>query len=103
MTLFAADTFDPEQARVFSAGFSERIEELLTTFLAEQHEVISQIAPAAGEIVTAISDLTRGGKRLRPLFAFWGFVGAGGDPNEENIVPGRRGPRAFPSRGPHSR
>ena len=86
MTFFAADTFDPEQALVFSADFSERVEALLTSFLAEQHEVISGIAPAAGEIVSAISDLTRGGKRLRPLFAFWGFVGAGGNPNDERIV-----------------
>ena len=86
MTLFAADTFDPDQAREISAGFSERIEELLTAFLSEQHEVVSGIAPAAGELVTAISDLTRGGKRLRPLFAFWGFVGAGGNPESENIV-----------------
>lgn len=86
MTFFAADSFDPEQAGEFSAAFSERIEASLTSFLAEQHDVISQIAPAAGELVTAISELTRGGKRLRPLFAFWGFVGAGGNPDDERIV-----------------
>lgn len=86
MTLFAADGFDPEQARALSTDFSERVEGLLATFLAEQHEAISHIAPAAGEIVTAISDLTHGGKRLRPLFAFWGFVGAGGNPSDDTIV-----------------
>ena len=86
MTLFAADTSDPEQARLLSADFSDRLETLLSTFLAEQHEVISDIAPAAAELVTAIDDLTRGGKRLRPLFAFWGYLGAGGDAKAEDIV-----------------
>ena len=86
MTFIAADTFDPEQARVISADFSESIEARLTSFLAEQQTIVSNIAPAAGEIVSAISDLTRGGKRLRPLFAFWGFVGAGGDPRDQRII-----------------
>src|SRR5690349_19392619 len=27
-----------------------------------------------------------GGKRLRPAFCFWGFVGAGGDPDDERIT-----------------
>lgn len=86
MTLYAADTSDPEKARDLSADFSQRLESMLSTFLAEQHEVISDIAPAAAEIVTAIGELTRGGKRLRPLFAFWGYLGAGGDPQATEIV-----------------
>jgi geranylgeranyl diphosphate synthase type I len=86
MTLYAADTSDPEKARDLSADFSERLETLLSEFLAEQHEAISDIAPAAAEIVTAIDELTRGGKRLRPLFAFWGYLGAGGDAQATDIV-----------------
>ena len=86
MTLYAADTSDPEKARDLSADFSERLESLLSEFLAEQHEAISDIAPAAAEIVTAIDELTRGGKRLRPLFAFWGYLGAGGDARATDIV-----------------
>src|SRR3546814_18389599 len=27
-----------------------------------------------------------GGKRLRPAFCFWGFVGAGGDPDDSIVV-----------------
>ena len=27
-----------------------------------------------------------GGKRLRPAFCHWGFVGAGGDPDDERVV-----------------
>jgi geranylgeranyl diphosphate synthase type I len=27
-----------------------------------------------------------GGKRLRPAFCFWGFVGAGGDPTDELVI-----------------
>ncbi|MEO6372946.1 MAG: polyprenyl synthetase family protein [Acidimicrobiales bacterium] len=30
--------------------------------------------------------ISGGGKRLRPAFAFWGFVGSGGDPADERIV-----------------
>lgn len=86
MTFLAADTSDPEKARELSADFSARLEALLSAFLAEQHSVISDIAPAAAEIVTAIDELTRGGKRLRPLFAFWGYLGAGGDPDATDIV-----------------
>ncbi|MET0872105.1 MAG: polyprenyl synthetase family protein [Paeniglutamicibacter terrestris] len=86
MTLNAADTSDSKAAREISAEFSERLEKLLSTFLAQQHEVISEIAPAAAQIVTAIDDLTKGGKRLRPLFAFWGYLGAGGDPEANDIV-----------------
>ena len=30
--------------------------------------------------------ISSGGKRLRPAFAFWGFVGLGGNPTDERIV-----------------
>ena len=30
--------------------------------------------------------LRSGGKRLRPAFCHWGFVGAGGDPTDERVV-----------------
>lgn len=47
-------------------------------------------APRHAELSTALDTLERavlcGGKRLRPLFAFHGFVAAGGDPDDDRIV-----------------
>src|SRR4029078_5795488 len=38
-------------------------------------------APALGDPLAALRDLVNaGGKRLRPAFCHWAFVGAGGDP-----------------------
>ncbi|GAA4369975.1 polyprenyl synthetase family protein [Paeniglutamicibacter cryotolerans] len=73
-------------ARALSADFATRVEDLLDTFLEEQREILAGISPAAVELVSAIKDLTRGGKRLRPMFAFWGFLGAGGSPDSHQIV-----------------
>lgn len=86
MTVSAAGTSGTPDARILSAAFSARVEELLDTFLEEQRAILAEISPAAVELVSAIKDLTRGGKRLRPMFAFWGFLGAGGDPDSQQIV-----------------
>jgi len=43
-----------------------------------------------GDLVEPIHEIERlvlaGGKRLRPAFCHWGFVGAGGDPDDEVVV-----------------
>lgn len=38
------------------------------------------------EAFAALRVLIAGGKRLRPAFCHWGFVGAGGDPDDPGIV-----------------
>jgi geranylgeranyl diphosphate synthase, type I len=42
------------------------------------------------DLVEPISEISRlvlsGGKRLRPAFCHWGFVGAGGDPDDPGVV-----------------
>jgi geranylgeranyl diphosphate synthase type I len=42
------------------------------------------------DLVPPIDEIARlvlaGGKRLRPAFCFWGFVGAGGDPTDELVI-----------------
>jgi geranylgeranyl diphosphate synthase type I len=68
------------------AAFTRRLHDELNTFLARQHEIVAGISEQAGGIVDAIHDLVQGGKRMRPQFAFWGFVGAGGDPGDPRIV-----------------
>jgi geranylgeranyl diphosphate synthase, type I len=46
-----------------------------------------QVDPALGEPLEALRALVMaGGKRLRPAFCHWAFVGAGGDPDDPRIV-----------------
>src|SRR5205807_2300748 len=61
----------------------QRIVALLDAELARWREVDPDlVAPllALRDIVTA------GGKRFRPAFCFWSFVGAGGDPDDPVVV-----------------
>jgi geranylgeranyl diphosphate synthase, type I len=60
-----------------------RIRKLMTAELARWTQVDSQLA----EPIDALSALVlAGGKRLRPAFAHWAFVGVGGDPEDTRIV-----------------
>ena len=45
------------------------------------------VDPALAEPLDALRGLVEaGGKRLRPAFCHWGFVGAGGDPDDPRVV-----------------
>jgi geranylgeranyl diphosphate synthase, type I len=60
-----------------------RIRTLMTSELARWTQVDAQLA----EPIDALSALVlAGGKRLRPAFAHWAFVGVGGDPEDTRIV-----------------
>jgi geranylgeranyl diphosphate synthase, type I len=60
-----------------------RVRGLMTAELARWTQIDSQLA----EPIDALSALVlAGGKRLRPAFAHWAFVGVGGDPEDERIV-----------------
>lgn len=60
-----------------------RVRTLMTSELARWTRVDSQLA----EPVDALSALVlAGGKRLRPAFAHWAFVGVGGDPDDTRII-----------------
>jgi len=69
-----------------SRAFTDAVARKLEDFLQEKGQEVSAITTSATEIVNAIRDLTRGGKRLRPLFAYWGFIGAGGAQDSEDII-----------------
>ncbi|WP_347037457.1 polyprenyl synthetase family protein [Glutamicibacter halophytocola] len=69
-----------------SQTYTAEVARLLEEFLATKSVEVSQITSSAVEIVNAISSLTKGGKRLRPLFAFWGYLGAGGNKDSTDIV-----------------
>ena len=47
----------------------------------------SDLDPVLADPFTAIRNLVLiGGKRLRPAFCHWGFVGAGGDPDDQLLI-----------------
>ncbi len=57
----------------------------LRSYLAQQRERVEGIAAEALELIENISALSQGGKRLRPLFAWYGWQIAGGDPASTQI------------------
>ncbi|UTM46850.1 polyprenyl synthetase family protein [Glutamicibacter mysorens] len=74
------------EAQGLSRSYTSDVAQLLEEFLAAKSDEVGQITSSAIEIVNAITLLTRGGKRLRALFAFWGYLGAGGQPEDRDIV-----------------
>ncbi|MBV8982089.1 MAG: polyprenyl synthetase family protein [Acidimicrobiia bacterium] len=73
-----SDAVGPVARRV-----ERRLEEILRSergrWLAERDE----LAGLFGALEEAVLG---GGKRLRPAFCYWGFVGAGGDPGREAVI-----------------
>lgn len=74
------------EAKELSQSYTDAVAQLTEDFLTAKSEEVAQITASAAEIVYSIQDLTRGGKRLRPLFAYWGFIGAGGSPENQDII-----------------
>lgn len=59
--------------------FTAEVDRRLTGFLSRQGDVVRGISDEADSLTQRLRELTRGGKRLRPLFAFWGAIAAGSD------------------------
>ena len=69
------------------AAIAARVEERLGAVLAAEHARWSAFDADLGGAVDEIRRLVlSGGKRLRPAFCHWGYVGAGGDPADQRIV-----------------
>ena len=66
---------------------ASRVDTRLEALLAVERE---RWAKVDVDLVPPIDEIARlvlaGGKRLRPAFCFWGFVGAGGDPTDELVI-----------------
>ncbi|MFG1870967.1 polyprenyl synthetase family protein [Micromonospora arborensis] len=61
------------------AGLRQRVDKALTEFLAGQRVRLAAVDESLVPVAEAIEAFVlRGGKRLRPAFAYWGFRGAGG-------------------------
>ncbi len=59
-----------------------RVDDALATFLLTRQAAGNRIDPAYGVAIGALAEFVLlGGKRIRPTFAWWGWRGAGGDPD----------------------
>ncbi len=75
----AHSPLDAEDLRV-------RVQKRLDDFLAVQVPVLDDVSEELAPLSDAIVDLLRGGKRLRPAFAYWGWRGAGGADCEQAVA-----------------
>src|SRR3954466_6621738 len=66
---------------------ADQVEARLQRLLDGERERWSQVDVDLAAPVDTLAELVlEGGKRLRPAFCYWGFVGAGGDPDDERIT-----------------
>ncbi|CAB4530006.1 unannotated protein [freshwater metagenome] len=64
----------------------DAVKQELTQYLAEQRDYLTNIASELVPVCDALEDyLLEGGKRLRPLFAYAGFMAAGKTPSRTEI------------------
>jgi geranylgeranyl diphosphate synthase type I len=70
------------QLHPFDLELPKHVETALADYLADRRATAEHMEPAFAEAVDALSDFVLGGgKRIRPTFAWWGWRGAGGDPD----------------------
>lgn len=69
-----------------NAQYITSLNERISSFLSHQRVTVNSISPHATELMDALTQLATGGKRLRALLAFWGFVGARGQYDDAAIV-----------------
>ena len=69
------------------ATLAGRVDERLRALLAAEEARWTAFDPDLTEPIQEIGRLVlAGGKRLRPAFTYWGFVGAGGDPDDPRVI-----------------
>jgi len=77
----------PAAAPASLSAIASRIDARLDGFLTAETERWSAFVP---ELAGPIGEIHRlvmaGGKRLRPAFCHWGFIGAGGDPDDARVI-----------------
>ncbi len=75
----APTTPGPADGSVVDAGgLRDRVDKMLGDVLARQAAVLDEVGDDLSPLMEALTDLLRGGKRLRPAFCYWGWRGAGG-------------------------
>ena len=73
----------PEALTVPASRIDARLREVLDDYRGQWES----LDPLLVETVELLSTLVlAGGKRVRPAMAYWGFIGAGGDPDDPAII-----------------
>ena len=66
---------------------AKRVDARIDEILASEIERWASVDPAMHEpLVTLREFVLAGGKRLRPAFCYWAYVGAGGDPDDDAVI-----------------
>ena len=73
----------PQSLLDVAARVDQRLEALLAVERERWAKVDADLVPPIDEIARLV---LAGGKRLRPAFCYWGFVGAGGDSTDELVI-----------------
>ncbi|MDP1819565.1 MAG: polyprenyl synthetase family protein [Acidimicrobiales bacterium] len=77
----------PTPAPPSLAAISERVSGRLDGLLTAEHDRWRKLDPSLAEPLDSLRRFVLGGgKRLRPAFCHWGFVGAGGEPDDPAVV-----------------
>ena len=76
----------PTTSPLDTEDLRSRVQKHLDSFLAAQVPVLAEVSPDLTPLADALVDLLRGGKRLRPAFAYWGWRGAGGPDCDEAMT-----------------
>lgn len=66
-------------------GLRERIQANLDDFVSEHRSLMVNASPDTLPLIESLEELLVGGKRLRPAFAYWGFVAAGGQDSDDVV------------------
>lgn len=73
----------PEALSIPAGRVDERLVEVLDGYRSDW----GAVDPLFGETIDLLETLVlAGGKRVRPAMAYWGFIGAGGDPQDPEIA-----------------
>lgn len=69
------------------ATIADRVEQRVAALLETERARWVNLDPTLAEPIDALRDLVlAGGKRIRPAFCHWGFIGAHGDPEDPGVV-----------------
>jgi geranylgeranyl diphosphate synthase type I len=66
-------------------GLRERIQANLDDFVSEHRSLMVNVSSDTLPLIESLEGLLEGGKRLRPAFAYWGFIAAGGKDSDEVV------------------
>lgn len=68
-------------------AFISQVNSRCSAFLQERRAEVSAVSPDGEPLVSSLTELTRGGKKLRPALAWIGWLGAGGSGTAEGTRP----------------